>query len=402
VNDIDNINVINAVTPAHRFAIALLLLGPAIPVAAQDVPPAIRASAACAPVAAAPAADAYRIIGATSPSPKTLFNAGEQVVVDAGTERGVQVGQRYFVRRAMTFHQAPRAEDTAGWLRIVAVTGRTAIASIEFACDGVASGDHLEPYAELALPPGVDRTDASGDLDFSRTSRVLYGNDGRSTAGGRDFMIADVGQNEGAAPGARYAIYRDLKVRDVPLVAFGEAIVVSAGADASLIRVTMARDAVTTGDTLVPRRGGTAAVGAGQQPGGAGEGNVPAVRGTVQETREPLRSFTFEDVYFDFDRFTLRPEALTLLDQAVKALQDSPTLRLQIEGHTCNIGTAEYNLALGERRAGAVRDYLVNRGIAAARLSNVSYGEERPRYDNAREDTRRLNRRAVLTVNLQP
>jgi peptidoglycan-associated lipoprotein len=106
-------------------------------------------------------------------------------------------------------------------------------------------------------------------------------------------------------------------------------------------------------------------------------------------------------VYFDFDRFTLRAEALTLLDQAVKALQDSPTLRIQIEGHTCNIGTAEYNLALGERRAGAVRDYLINRGVATNRLSIVSYGEERPKSDNAREETRRLNRRAALTVNIQ-
>ena len=73
----------------------------------------------------------------------------------------------------------------------------------------------------------------------------------------------------------------------------------------------------------------------------------------------------------------------------------------EIEGHTCNIGTTEYNLALGDRRARAVRDYLVSRGIATARLTTVSYGEERPRHDNAREDTRRLNRRAALVVRLQ-
>jgi outer membrane protein OmpA-like peptidoglycan-associated protein len=82
------------------------------------------------------------------------------------------------------------------------------------------------------------------------------------------------------------------------------------------------------------------------------------------------------------------------------ALRDDPTLRIQIEGHTCNIGTAEYNLALGDRRANAVRDYLVSRGVAANRLTTISYGEERPKYDNAREETRRLNRRAALTVNL--
>jgi peptidoglycan-associated lipoprotein len=121
----------------------------------------------------------------------------------------------------------------------------------------------------------------------------------------------------------------------------------------------------------------------------------------IQVTRPPVRTYTFEDVYFDFDRYTLRPEATRVLDEAVSALRVDPTLRVTIEGHTCNIGTAEYNLALGERRATAVRDYLVSRGVATDRLQTISYGEERPKYDNAREETRRLNRRAALVVNLQ-
>ena len=106
-------------------------------------------------------------------------------------------------------------------------------------------------------------------------------------------------------------------------------------------------------------------------------------------------------MHFEFDRFTLLQDALRLLDDAVTAMQANPTLRLQIEGHTDNIGTAEYNLALGERRAESVRDYLVSRGIAADRLTTVSYGEERPKHDNTREETRRLNRRAALVVRLQ-
>jgi outer membrane protein OmpA-like peptidoglycan-associated protein len=122
---------------------------------------------------------------------------------------------------------------------------------------------------------------------------------------------------------------------------------------------------------------------------------------TIQVVRPTPKVYTFEDVHFDFDRYSLRPEATRVLDEAVTALQADPTLRIQVEGHTCNIGTAEYNLALGDRRATAVRDYLTSRGVPADRLTTVSYGEERPRYDNAREETRRLNRRAVLTVNLQ-
>ena len=112
------------------------------------------------------------------------------------------------------------------------------------------------------------------------------------------------------------------------------------------------------------------------------------------------REYVFEDVHFDFDRYTLRPGATRVLDEAVAALQDDPDLRIQIEGHTCNIGTAEYNLALGDRRSNAVQEYLASRGVGG-RLTTVSYGEERPQHDNSREETRRLNRRAALVVTVQ-
>ncbi len=113
------------------------------------------------------------------------------------------------------------------------------------------------------------------------------------------------------------------------------------------------------------------------------------------------KQITFEDVHFDFDRYTLRTEATRILDEAIKAMADDSNLRLTIEGHTCNIGTTEYNLALGDRRSAAVRDYLASRGVTATRLQTVSYGEERPKHDNGREETRRLNRRAAMTIRLQ-
>ena len=69
-------------------------------------------------------------------------------------------------------------------------------------------------------------------------------------------------------------------------------------------------------------------------------------------------------MHFDFDRYTLRAEATRVLDDAIKAMQADNTLRLTVEGHTCNIGTTEYNLALGERRAAAVRD--TSRAAASA------------------------------------
>jgi outer membrane protein OmpA-like peptidoglycan-associated protein len=133
-----------------------------------------------------------------------------------------------------------------------------------------------------------------------------------------------------------------------------------------------------------------------------GRGGTASSAVTVQVLRPPpVVELTFEDVYFDFDRSSLRPDALRLLDDAVAKLQANPGRNIIIEGHTCNIGTAEYNLALGERRASAVRDYLASRGVAPSRIEVRSYGEERPKFDNAREETRRLNRRAALVVRVQ-
>jgi len=131
-----------------------------------------------------------------------------------------------------------------------------------------------------------------------------------------------------------------------------------------------------------------------------GKGGTATDTVTIQVVKPPVKEYKFEDVHFDFDRYSLRPEATRVLDEAVRALTDNPDLKIEIEGHTCNIGTAEYNLALGERRATSVREYLTSRGVGADRLRTVSYGEERPKYDNAREETRRMNRRAALVVRL--
>ena len=110
---------------------------------------------------------------------------------------------------------------------------------------------------------------------------------------------------------------------------------------------------------------------------------------------------TFEDVHFDFDRYNLRPDALKILDDAITKLQANPDVRVTIEGHCDSIGTVEYNLALGERRANAVRDYLASRGITNVRLRTVSYGEERPVADNSTAQGRAQNRRAHLAVILE-
>ena len=93
---------------------------------------------------------------------------------------------------------------------------------------------------------------------------------------------------------------------------------------------------------------------------------------------------------------------MRLLDEAVtRAAGRTRRSSIVIEGHTCNIGTAEYNLALGDRRADSVQRLSGRAECRRTGWKRVSYGEERPKYDNTREETRRLNRRAALVVNVQ-
>jgi peptidoglycan-associated lipoprotein len=107
------------------------------------------------------------------------------------------------------------------------------------------------------------------------------------------------------------------------------------------------------------------------------------------------------DIHFDLDRAELREADRQTLTQNADVLKRFDFLRVSVQGHCDERGSVEYNLALGERRASAVREYLAGRGIGADRLRTVSYGEERPKHDNSREETRRLNRRAALVVRIQ-
>jgi outer membrane protein OmpA-like peptidoglycan-associated protein len=107
---------------------------------------------------------------------------------------------------------------------------------------------------------------------------------------------------------------------------------------------------------------------------------------------------TFEPVIFTLDSAELRETARSVLDPAIAMLSQYPSTKAVIEGHTCNLGEPTYNTDLGERRAQAVKAYLVQRGIAAERVTTTSLGETRPVHDNAHEETRCLNRRAVVVV----
>jgi peptidoglycan-associated lipoprotein len=105
-----------------------------------------------------------------------------------------------------------------------------------------------------------------------------------------------------------------------------------------------------------------------------------------------------DTIYFDTDKFDIDAEDQAALRQQATYLQQYPNIRATIEGHADERGTREYNLALGERRANAAKNYLVSLGVPDNRLTTVSYGKERPRATGSNEAAWAQNRRAVTIV----
>ena len=149
--------------------------------------------------------------------------------------------------------------------------------------------------------------------------------------------------------------------------------------------------------------GGVGAASPGQVGEGAGAGGrggalaaTPpgAVPGVQVSPREFVESAALKDIHFDYDRYDIRPETAKALEENAKWLKSNARTQLLIEGHADERGTNEYNLALGERRAKATRDYLVTLGVEGARVSIISYGEERPACKESNEACWGKNRRA--------
>ncbi|MBP2298050.1 peptidoglycan-associated lipoprotein Pal [Azospirillum picis] len=104
-------------------------------------------------------------------------------------------------------------------------------------------------------------------------------------------------------------------------------------------------------------------------------------------------------VFFGFDRYDLSPEARATLDRQAKWLGTYGSVTVTVEGHSDERGTREYNLALGERRANSVKNYLVAQGVSPSRVNVVSYGKERPAVVGSNEAAWSQNRRGVTVVN---
>jgi peptidoglycan-associated lipoprotein len=131
----------------------------------------------------------------------------------------------------------------------------------------------------------------------------------------------------------------------------------------------------------------------------------PAVRGPEPVSQNALpgseRDFTInvgDRVYFDYDQYSVRADASPLLDAQADWLKRYPAVQVRIEGNADERGTQEYNLALGARRANAVREYLVAHGVAAGRITTVSYGKEKPIDTGTGEQAEAHNRNGHTAI----
>ena len=116
------------------------------------------------------------------------------------------------------------------------------------------------------------------------------------------------------------------------------------------------------------------------------------IEGVVYESK------LFKDIHFEFDKYDIRREDEEILRENAAWLKKNPKMKIQIEGHCDERGTAEYNLALGERRANTTKKYLLSLGISSDRISTISYGEEKPLDPGHNEEAWAKNRRAHTVV----
>jgi len=124
---------------------------------------------------------------------------------------------------------------------------------------------------------------------------------------------------------------------------------------------------------------------------------APAPRAPTA-TVEDLFRRNVQEIYFDYDKADIRPDQMSKLQSSASWLRDNPNVRFSIEGHADERGSQEYNLALGDQRANAVKQYLASQGIPESRMTTISYGEERQQCSDQTEDCFQRNRRAAFTL----
>jgi len=113
---------------------------------------------------------------------------------------------------------------------------------------------------------------------------------------------------------------------------------------------------------------------------------------------EPNATIRLNNIFFEFDKFTLRFESFAELSRVAEFMEEQPSIKVEIAGHTDNVGTDEYNMNLSKKRAESVSKYLIQKGVSKDRITTTSYGESRPRDTNETKEGRQNNRRVEFTI----
>ncbi len=128
------------------------------------------------------------------------------------------------------------------------------------------------------------------------------------------------------------------------------------------------------------------------------EATLGSTEFTAPDPNDPALMAVFKNILFNYDQFSLTPQARAILDGVADWLKNNPSKLVLIEGHCDERGTNEYNLALGDRRANSAKTYLTQLGINAARIYTISYGEERPAALGSTEAAWAKNRRGEFKL----
>ncbi|MCP3873187.1 MAG: peptidoglycan-associated lipoprotein Pal [Desulfobacteraceae bacterium] len=150
------------------------------------------------------------------------------------------------------------------------------------------------------------------------------------------------------------------------------------------------------GTTIEDRSGSGGQSGVNGSAGGGSDSEAAIQQSKIMAAK---KRFGNQDVHFEYDSAVLSPMAKMVIKEKAAWLKDNGSVSVSVEGHCDDRGTTEYNLALGERRANAAKSYLVNLGIAASRLTAITYGEEKPIDSGKTESAYRKNRRVHFAIN---
>jgi peptidoglycan-associated lipoprotein len=171
--------------------------------------------------------------------------------------------------------------------------------------------------------------------------------------------------------------------------------------DATQLSIAPDVGAVTAqGSTSVTPSSSTTYTISASGPGGAAEASArvtvsvpPPPPPVVQPSLDDLFLKEVRDAYFDLDKADIRPDAREALTKTAEFLRNYPSIKVTIEGHCDERGSTEYNLGLGDRRAAAVKQYIISQGVSADRISTVSFGKEKPFCMESNEECWQQNRR---------